>query len=151
MKQTQSSMDPQIREEFGHLLRIFSDVFSKSEWDIGKCDFVQHRIDLYPGSKLVKLPNHRMPLFFKKYLRRKVDIFLEHKYITLCHRRYSSPVMLVPRKKGKLKLVINYGQLNKEKVKGCSDCLLLKKCLTIWKEIVSSQSSTCHGVSTGSL
>ena len=49
IKQTQSSMDPQIRAQFAQLLRTFSDVFSKSEWDIGKCDLVQHKIDLYPG------------------------------------------------------------------------------------------------------
>ena len=50
IKQTQSSMDPQIRARFAQLLRTFSDVFSKSEWDIGKCDLVQHKIRLYPGS-----------------------------------------------------------------------------------------------------
>ena len=46
LKQTQSSMDPQIRAQFAQLLRTFSDVFSQSEWDIGKCDLVQHKIDL---------------------------------------------------------------------------------------------------------
>ena len=45
-KQTQSSMDPQIRAQLAQLLRTFSDVFSKSEWDMGKCDLVQHKIDL---------------------------------------------------------------------------------------------------------
>ena len=53
IKQTQSSMDPQIRAQFAQLLRTFSDVFSKSEWDIGKCDLVQHKTDPYPCSKLV--------------------------------------------------------------------------------------------------
>ena len=100
IKQTQSSMDPQIRAQFAQLLRTFSDVFSKSEWDIGKCDLVQHKIHLYPGSKPVKLPNRRMPMHFKKDLRQKIDKFLEHKLITPCHSPYSSPAMLVPKKNG---------------------------------------------------
>ena len=82
LKQTQSSMDPQIRAQFAQLLRIFSDVFSKLEWDIGKRDLVPHKIDLYPGSKPVKLPNRRMPMHFKKDLRQKINKFLEQKLIT---------------------------------------------------------------------
>ena len=93
LKQTQISMDPQIRAQFAQLLRTFSEVFSKSEWDVGKCDLVQHKIDLYPGSKPVKLPNRRMPMHLKKDLRQKIDKFLEHRLITPCHSPYSSPVV----------------------------------------------------------
>ena len=85
IKQTQSFMDPQIRAQFAQLLRTFSDVFSKSEWDIGKGDLVQHKIDLYPGSKPVKLPNRRMAMHFKKDLRQKIDKFSEHILITPSH------------------------------------------------------------------
>ena len=89
IKPTQSSMDPQIRAQFAQLLRTFSDVFSKSEWSIGKCDLVQHKIDLYPGYKPVNLPNSRMPMHFKKDLRQKIDKVLEHKLVTPCHSPYS--------------------------------------------------------------
>ena len=119
MKQTQSSMDPQIRAQFAQLLRTFSDVFSKSEWNIGECDLVQHKIDLYPGPKPVKLFTRRMPMHFKKDLRQNIDKILEHKLITPCHIPYSSPAMLVPKKNGKPRLVIDYRQLNKQTVKSC--------------------------------
>ena len=88
IKQT---LNPQIHAQFAQLLRTFSDVFSKSEWHVGKCDLVQHKIDLYPGSKPVKLPDHRMPMHLKEDLRQKIDKFLEHKLITPCHSPYSSP------------------------------------------------------------
>ena len=91
IKQTQSSMDSKIRAQFGQLLRTISDVFSKSERDIGKRDLVKHKIDFYPGSKLVKLPNQRMLMHFKKDLRQNIDNFLEHKLITPCHSPCSSP------------------------------------------------------------
>ena len=108
LKQTQFPMDPQTRAQFAQLLRKFSDMFSKSEWDIGLCHLVQHKIDLYPGSKAVNLPNRRMPMHLKKDLSQKIDKILEHKLSTPCHSPYSSPAMLVPKKKSKLRLVIDY-------------------------------------------
>ena len=119
IKQTQSSIYPQIRAQFAQLLRTFSDVFWKSEWDIDKSDLVQHKIDLYPGSKPVKLPNRRMPMHLKKDLRQKIDKFLEHQLKTPRHSPYSSPAMLVPKKNGKVRLVIDYRHLNKKTVKSC--------------------------------
>ena len=107
-EQTQSSMDPQIRAQFLQLLLTFSDVLSKSESDIGKCDLVQHKVDLYPGSKPVKLSTRRMPMHFKKDLRQKIDNILEHKMITPCDSPYGSPAMLVPMKNGKLRLIIEH-------------------------------------------
>ena len=60
-----------LQDEFGTLIDDFSDVFPKNEWDIGKCDVTSHKIDVYPGSRLVKLPNRRMPLHYKEDLRKK--------------------------------------------------------------------------------
>ena len=52
-------------------------VFSKSEWDLGKCDAKTHKIEVYPGDKPVKLPNRRMPLHYKQDLQDKLDVFLK--------------------------------------------------------------------------
>ena len=103
--------------KFAQLLRDFSVFFSKDEWDIGKRELVQHRIQVYPGSTTVKLPNRQMPMHFKTDLREKLDKFLEHELIEPCHSPYSAPAILVPRKNGKLRLVINYRQLNKQTIK----------------------------------
>ena len=111
MKQTESSMDPQIRVQFAQLLRTFSDVFSKSEWDIGKCDLVQHKIEFYPDSKPLNYPLAGCPCISK-------SIYVKT-YLTLAHQVYSSPTMLIPKKNGKLRLVIDYRQLNKQTVKSC--------------------------------
>ena len=151
IKRTQSSMDPQIRAQFAHLLRTLSDLFSKSEWDIGKCDLVQHQFDLHPGSKPVKLPTRRMPMYFKKDLRQKIDKFIEIKLLTPCHSPCSSSAMLVPKKNGKLRLVIDYRQLNKQTVKSCWPLPSVEEIFTHWKELATSQLSRCHGVSTNSL
>ena len=58
-------MNESSHAKFAQLLRDFSIVFSKDEWKTGKCDFVQQRIQVYPRSTPVKLPNRRMPMHFK--------------------------------------------------------------------------------------
>ena len=44
IKQTQSSTDPQIPAQFAQLLRAFSDVFSKSEWDLASAPLFSTRL-----------------------------------------------------------------------------------------------------------
>ena len=119
LTQTQSSMDPNFHAKIARLLRTSSEVFSKSEWNVGRCELVKHRIDLYPSSKPIKLPNRRMPMHFEADLRQNIDKFLEHKPITPCHSPYSSPAMLDPMENVKLRLVIDYRQLNKQTFKSC--------------------------------
>ena len=75
--------------------------------DLGKCDAITLKIEVYPGAKPVKLPNRRMPLHYKQDLLDKLDIFLERDLIAPCHSPYSAPAMLVPKKNGKLRLVID--------------------------------------------
>ena len=98
-------------------MKEFSDIFSKSEWDLGKCDVTTHGIEIEPGSKSVKLPSCRMPLHYKEDLQKKTDVFLEKDSIRPCHSLYSARAMLIPKKNGKLRPVIDYRQLNKQNIK----------------------------------
>ena len=108
-----------LQGEFGSLIDEFSDVFSKNEWDIGKCDVTSHTIDVCPGSRPVNLPNRRMPLHYKEDLREKLDAFLEKGLVIPCHSPYSAPAIMVPKKNGKLRLAIDYRQLNNQIIKLC--------------------------------
>ena len=60
-----------FHDQFGSLMKEFSDIFSKSEWDLGKCDVTTHQIEVEPGSKPVKIPTRRMPLYYKEDLQKK--------------------------------------------------------------------------------
>ena len=116
-----TSVDPSIHrqyhQQFAAIANEFRHVFSSSEWDLGKCDATSHKIDVHPGSKPIKIPNRRMPLHYKEDLQSKLDVFLEKDLIAPCHSPYSSPAMLVPMKKGNIRLVIDYRRLNKQTVK----------------------------------
>ena len=98
-------------------MKEFSDIISKSEWDLGKRDVTMHRIEVETGSKPAKIPTRRMPLHYKEDIQKKIHSFLEKKLTTPCHSPYSAPAMLVPKKNGKLRLVHDYRQLNKQTIK----------------------------------
>ena len=119
LHQAKPVLNKSSHAKFAQLPRDFSVVFSKDEWDIGKCDRVQHRIQVYPVSTLVKLPNRRMPMHFKADLQEMLNKFLEHELIEPCHSPCIAPAMLFPKKNGKLRLVIDYRQLNKQTIKSC--------------------------------
>ena len=123
LKNVVDGVDPEIpfkiKQKFAELVYEFEDVFSQNQWDIGRCEATTHKINVYPGSKPIKIPNRRMPLHYKQDLQEKLDAFLDKKLIAPCHSPYSAPAMLVPKKNGKLRLVIDYRQLNSQTIKSC--------------------------------
>ena len=72
-----SSVSPDCQNKFKDLVQEYKSIFSKSEWDLGKCDAITHKIEVYAGAKPVKLPNRRMPLHYKQDLQDKLDVFLD--------------------------------------------------------------------------
>ena len=97
----------------------FGDIFSINRWDLGNCDATSHRKDVKPGSQPIKLPNRRMTVQHKDDLEEKLDAFITKGLITACHSPYSAPAMLVPKKNGKLRLVLDYRKLNEQTTKSC--------------------------------
>ena len=61
-KSVDKDIPKRFHDQFGSLVTEISDIFSKLEWDLGKCDVTTHRIEVEPGSKPVKIPTPGKPL-----------------------------------------------------------------------------------------
>ena len=96
------------RADFRNLIDDYSNIFSINQWDLGKCDATSQRREFKPGSQPINLPNRKMPVPYKDDFKEKIDAFVTKELITPCHSPYSAPAMLIPKKNGKLRLVIDY-------------------------------------------
>ena len=93
-----SSVPLDCQNKFKDLVQEYKSIFSKSEWDLGKCDAITHKIEVYPGAKPVKLPNGRMPLHYKQGLQDKLDVFLKRDLIAPVIARTAPLQCWCPRK-----------------------------------------------------
>ena len=60
-----------------------------------------------------------MLVHYKDGLTEKIDPYITKKLITPCLSPYSAPAMLVTKKDGKLRLVLNYRKLKEQTTKTC--------------------------------
>ena len=109
-----SSVRPDCQSRLKDLVQEYKSFFSKNEWDLGKSDAITHKIEVYPVAKPEKLPNRQMPLHYKQDLQDKSDVFSKKDLIAPCQSPYSAPAMFLPKTNGKLRLAIDYRQLNKQ-------------------------------------
>ena len=108
-----------LKYDFTSLIDDYSDIFSINQRDLGKCDATSPRIDVKPGPQPIKLPNRRIPVHYNDDLKEKIDAFMNKELITPCHSPYSAPAMLVLKKNGKLRLVIDYRKPQEQTIKSC--------------------------------
>ena len=60
-----------------------------------------------------------MPVRYKDDLKEKIDAFMNKELFTPCQSPYSAAAMLLPKKNGKLRLVIDYRKLDEQTIKSC--------------------------------
>ena len=109
-------LDADQKEELVALLKNHKDIFSVSDIDIGICNKIKHRIDLMTDIPF-KQRHRRIPPSMIEEVRQHIEQLLAAGVIRPSKSPYTSNVVLVRKKNGKLRLCVDYRQLNSITVK----------------------------------
>ena len=94
----------------------FSDLFSSSGDDYGLCTWLEHTIELQPGS-CCKRVQRRVPQKLLPELQRQIAEMLEKGIIQKTRSPYSSPVVLTRKADGSYRFCVDFRELNRITVK----------------------------------
>ena len=92
------------------------DIFSTSDTDIGQCNKVKHRIDLMDETPF-KLRHSRIPPNIIDEVRQYLEQLHSCGMIRPSKSPYASPIVLVRKMNGKMRMCIDYRTLNGKTIK----------------------------------
>ena len=103
---------PQVITDLGDLLCEFRDVFSTSSTDLGSCSLLPFKITVPPDSAPVTSKPYRMNPLVAKQVDAILDQYLAAGLIQHSNSPYSSPIVVIPKKSGGIRITVNYRKLN---------------------------------------
>lgn len=98
------------------LVRKHVGAFSCDPFDLGRCDLIPHQIKL-DDAKPVNLPHRRIVPGLVGEVKQLLQDLLDRKIIRRSTSPYASPIVLVRKKNGQLRLCVDYRLLNAKTVK----------------------------------
>ena len=106
-------LDPESKEKLVNLLLKYSHVFSQSEDDLGHTTTMKHHIILEDNIP-VKQPYRPIPPSQIEEVRQHITDLLNTGVIEESQSPYASPIVLVKKKNGKIRMCCDYRLLNKK-------------------------------------
>lgn len=111
-----SNLDPVEAVLAAELIKKHENAFSKDSFDLGFCDLIPHQIKL-TDEKPVNLPYRRITPNQVAEVKQLLQDLLDRQIIRRSSSPYASPIVLVRKKNGQLRLCIDYRLLNAKTVK----------------------------------
>ncbi|KII66299.1 Transposon Ty3-G Gag-Pol polyprotein [Thelohanellus kitauei] len=108
-----SSCDPSstMKSDLQRILQSYSDILSLDEYDIGKCTLFEHKMDTNNACP-IKQNSRRLSIHKMNKLKKLVDSLLRTGVIRRSYFSWSSPIVLIQKKCGGLRLCVDYRKLN---------------------------------------
>lgn len=111
LKQLHLGGTPEQQVELGELLMKYADVFAIHDEDLGYTDKVKHEIPVVDETP-VSQPYRRIPPNQYKEVREHISELLRKGVIQESSSSYASPIVLVRKSDGSLRLCVDYRRLN---------------------------------------
>ena len=99
------------REKFDKLINEFSEIFATSDLDLGKAKGVTHKVDTADFEPIFQHAYRRSPAA-NKIIQEEVNKLLKGELIKPSNSPWASPLLLVKKKDGSNRVVIDYRKLN---------------------------------------
>ena len=109
-------LSPEELRQVHDLLDRHSEAFAQSSLDLGMCDLIPHEIRLL-DNRPVNLPFRRIPPHLLKEVRDQIQALLDKGIIQKSSSEYASPIVPVRKKDGRIRICVDYRQLNHKTTK----------------------------------
>jgi transposase InsO family protein len=114
-----SDMSASQKTELETLLLSYTDVFSTGPEDIGHYTGVQHRIHVKPDTVPLRQPVRRIPMAYQDQVKIQIQRMLKIGVIEKSTSPWASPLVIVKKPSGDLRICVDYRGLNTNTVKDC--------------------------------
>jgi transposase InsO family protein len=99
------------RQRLKESLMKYQSVFAQSDEDLGRTNFVQHKVET-GEARPVKQHPRRLPMMMREAEQQEVDRMLKQNIIVQSSSPWASPTVLVRKKDGKIRFCVDYRKLN---------------------------------------
>ena len=113
---TTEGMDHQQQDQVAKLLIRFSNVFSKSDDDIGRTGVIKHQIPTGDAQPIKQQPR-RVPVQMNEEINSQIDTMLKENVIKESSSPWASSIVMVKKKDGTSRFCVDYRKLNDVTVK----------------------------------